>query len=125
MFNTLVYKIMFFIVATAAMLYPVMPNDFVSSLFPENLNDKVQHATVFFILAWLLNRSSDTKKHRIRNIIVLSIFGIVIELIQYYVPNRTPSVYDALADIVGILLFQFLYTVYLQLSKEKSYYSKP
>jgi len=110
---------MFFIVATAAMLYPVMPNDLVSSFFPENLNDKIQHGTVFFILAMLLNRSSDTKKHRIRNIIVLSIFGIVIELIQYYVPNRTPSVYDALADIVGILLFQFLYTVYLHFGRER------
>ena len=97
----------------------MMPNDYISSLYPVNLNDKVEHAIVFFILSLLLNRASDTKKYRLRNIMVLSIFGILIELIQHFIPHRSTSISDALANIAGILVFQFAFSIYLYVKKEK------
>jgi len=117
--NKNVYKVIFFIIATALMLYPVMPNDYISSLYPVDLNDKVEHAAVFFILSLLLNRASATTGHRLRNVIALSAFGIVIELIQHFIPHRSASLNDALANIAGILLFQLLFSIYLYLSKRK------
>ncbi len=104
---------------TVLMLYPVMPNDYISSLYPVNFNDKVEHGIVFFILAFLLNRTSDQHKKRLRNVIVLSLFGIMIELIQYYIPHRSTSISDALANIAGILVFQLLFSIYLYFIKRK------
>ena len=122
--NKKVYKVIFFIIATALMLYPVMPNDYISSLYPVNLNDKIEHGAVFFILSLFLNRASDTKKHRLRNIILLSAFGIVIELIQHFIPHRSTSINDALANIVGILVFQLAFSIYLYVRKRKFRVSK-
>ena len=122
--NKSIYKVIFFIIATALMLYPVMPNDYISSLYPADLNDKVEHATVFFILSLLLNRASATRGHRLRNVIALSFFGIVIELIQHFIPYRSTSLNDALANIVGILIFQFLFSIYLFSVKNKYMKSK-
>ncbi len=122
--NKSVYKVIFFIIATALMLYPVMPNDYISSLYPVNLNDKVEHAGVFFILSLLLNRASATRGHRLRNVVVLSLFGVVIELIQHFIPHRSTSLNDALANIAGILIFQLLFSIYLFSIKRKQIRSK-
>ena len=122
--NKSIYKVIFFIIATALMLYPVMPNDYISSLYPVNLNDKVEHAGVFFILSLLLNRASATRGHRLRNVVVLSLFGVVIELIQHFIPHRSTSLNDALANIAGILIFQLLFSIYLFSIKSKQIRSK-
>lgn len=122
--NKSIYKVIFFIIATALMLYPVMPNDYISSLYPVNLNDKVEHAGVFFILSLLLNRASATRGHRLRNVVVLSLFGVVIELIQHFIPHRSTSLNDALANIAGILIFQLLFSIYLFSIKRKQIRSK-
>ncbi len=96
-----------------------MPNDYISSLYPVELNDKVEHATVFFILSLLLNRASATRGYRLRNVVALSLFGIVIELIQHFIPHRSASLNDVFANITGILIFQLLFSIYLYLSKRK------
>jgi len=102
------------------MLYPVMPNDYISSLFSLGLNDKVEHAFVFFIFSLLLNRLSVTIEHRLCNVIALTAFGIVIEFIQYFIPHRTTSLKDVLANIIGILIFQLLFSIYLYFTKKKN-----
>ncbi len=117
--NRKIYIYLFVVMVTVLMLYPVMPNDYISSLYPVNFNDKVEHGIVFFILAFLLNRTSDQHKKRLRNVIVLSLFGIMIELIQYYIPHRSTSISDALANIAGILVFQLLFSIYLYFIKRK------
>jgi VanZ family protein len=73
--------------------------------------DKVVHASAFFVLSFLLNRSSSSISKRIRNIFSLLAFGILIEVLQSFTGYRTVSIGDVLADLIGILLFQLSYSL--------------
>ena len=117
--NKTVFKILFFIVVIALMLSPVLPNDFTDFIYFLGLNDKDEHFIAFFLLSFLLNRASDTRIHRLRNVTALVVFGILIEFVQSFIPERSASVFDAFADFLGILTFQFLFSMYLFFKKEK------
>jgi VanZ family protein len=82
--------------------------------------DKVAHFIVFAGLAFLYHQSF---QQPIRGkIAVLSIYGFVIELIQAFLPYRTASYADWIADIAGVLCFfainEFIIKRYLQGSKK-------
>ncbi|NRA82320.1 MAG: VanZ family protein [Gammaproteobacteria bacterium] len=66
-------------------------------------SDKYGHIMVFFTLAMLLNRFSAL---RIKlQILLLTGFGISVEIVQSFIPYRSGSVDDVVADILGLLLF--------------------
>lgn len=113
------YKILFFITAGIVFLLAVVPNDHVLLTF--HYADKAKHFTAFFVLSLLLNRASSTMKHRLRNMLSLLLFGIFIEIIQIYIIYRSSSIYDVYADVVGILLFQLLFSLYKFLRDRKTY----
>jgi len=117
--NKTVFKILFFIVVIALMLSPVLPDDFLDFISFLGLNDKGEHFIVFFLLSFLLNRASDTRIHRLRNILVLFSFGVVIEFVQLWIPERGTSLTDALANFAGILVFQLCFSIYLFFVKRK------
>jgi len=104
------YKRLFYLTAMAVFVLAIVPNDYVNFTFPNA--DKLKHFVAFFMLSLLLNRASSTLTHRLRNIIALLLFGILIELVQKYIVYRSSSIYDIVADLVGILLFQFLFSLY-------------
>jgi VanZ family protein len=104
------YKILFYITAVAVFILAVVPNDYINN-YVENA-DKWKHFTAFFTLSYLLNRASSTIAHRIRNILALLLFGIFIEFVQIYLIYRSSSIYDIYADVVGILLFQLLLSLW-------------
>ena len=117
--NKTIYKVTFFIVVILLMLSPVLPDTFMTLVSFIGLNDKMEHFIAFFLLSFLLNRASSTIKHRLRNIAVLLSFGIIIELIQNFIPNRTASISDILAGLLGIIVFQLLFSMFLYIKKEK------
>jgi len=73
--------------------------------------DKVKHIVVFFLLSFLLNRASSNTSKRLRNIVALFMFGVFIEFLQFYMPDRQVSFADILANLIGILLFQVTYSL--------------
>ncbi|CAA6827400.1 MAG: Unknown protein [uncultured Sulfurovum sp.] len=83
--------------------------------------DKVVHVFAFFVLSFLLNRSSSNISKRIRNMLSLLAFGILIEILQSFTGYRDVSLGDVLADLLGILLFQATYSTlkFWQLSRRK------
>ena len=103
------YKILFFtFTLIVVFIFAVIPND---PLFEEYAYaDKVKHLFAFFTLSFLLNRASSDMAQRFRNMSALLLFGIFIEFVQYYLPERSTSVVDIFADVAGILLFQFSYS---------------
>ena len=103
------FKAIFFI-AVAVVLYKALTPSTGEPLFYFKNMDKVLHASAFFVLSFLLNRSSSSIKKRVRNVSALLLFGIFIEIAQSFTDYRTPSVYDVIADLVGILLFQLIYS---------------
>jgi len=74
--------------------------------------DKIAHAAIFGILAWLLlvafgafgtpGRSAWTV--RMVAVLVAAAYGVIDEVHQSFVPGRMPSVGDVLADGLGALL---------------------
>ncbi len=104
------YKILFYITALTVFILAIVPNDNIN-IYIDNA-DKVKHITAFFTLSYLLNRASSTIAHRLRNMVALLLFGIFIEFIQSYLIYRSSSIYDIYADLVGILLFQLILSIY-------------
>ncbi len=104
------YKKLFYITAFAVFILAIVPDDHINA-YIDNA-DKVKHFIAFFTLSYLLNRASSTIIHRLRNMVALLLFGIFIEFVQIFLIYRSSSIYDIYADLVGILLFQLLLSLY-------------
>jgi len=106
--NKKYFKFLFFATAIIIFILAIVNNDhiFLDSYYA----DKIKHITAFFVLSLLLNRSSSNIEKRLRNMLALLLFGILIEFVQHFLPNRDASRADILADFVGIVLFQVTYS---------------
>ena len=114
------YRILFYI-ATAVVFFLALSPSGQLDMDIRN-GDKILHALAFFVLSLLLNRASSTIQHRIRNMLALLLFGGAIEVAQSFTAYRNASFNDLLADLVGILLFQLLYSLlrFRQQQRKKS-----
>lgn len=71
----------------------------------KSVNDKLSHAVAFLILSLLADFSfPETGFSRVK-IAPLLAYGILIECIQYFLPYRSFSLLDIVADIGGILAY--------------------
>jgi len=71
--------------------------------------DKAKHSFAFFVLYILLTlafRNIGAWK----KVLILLIYGIQIEFIQHFIPNREASLFDIIANFIGIIL-GFLTTI--------------
>jgi len=82
-----------------------MPLEFPESL---QLNDKVIHIIVFFGFAVLVDLVSSREPFWLWKALPLIIYGVGIEVLQYFSPDRSFSVLDAMADVGGVLLYWLL-----------------
>ncbi|MEE9310459.1 MAG: VanZ family protein [Cocleimonas sp.] len=82
--------------------------------FPPDLsiNDKLIHAVVFFGFAVLMDLAISRHPFWLWKGLPLLIYGAIIEIMQYFSPDRSFSVLDWLADFSGILLY-FILKVFL------------
>lgn len=108
--NKKIYKILFYITAFIVFIFAIVNNDHIviNSIYA----DKIKHISAFFTLSLLLNKASSTLAHRFRNIVALLLFGFFIEVVQYFIPSRDSDWMDVLADFVGIIFFQVVYSSY-------------
>jgi len=81
--------------ATTKINYPVV----------ENMNDKVNHILAFYVLGLLADFSFPRKKFGLSKVLSLLGFGLLIEVIQYFLPYRTFSLYDLGADAAGLAVY--------------------
>jgi len=101
-----VAKIFFWLSVLAILAVSVAPantSETISSL------DKVIHFFAFLVLTYLLWSAYSLPRPIASCILLLSLFGLVIELVQHFVPNRIFSLYDFAADIAGIIAGVILY----------------
>ncbi len=77
---------------------------------PVQVWDKLKHAAAFFVLSALLVPAFPRFTLAKRCVAALA-FGALIELVQYFLPYRSASGLDLLADGVGILAFEIAYWV--------------
>ena len=72
------------------------------------INDKFAHGITFFVLAFLYSHTLGSK-FGLQSLLILTAFGLLIELIQYFLPWRSFSWLDWIADIVGILSYDVIH----------------
>jgi VanZ family protein len=73
----------------------------------EDLNDKLSHILAFFTLALLLDFSFPSSRFGFSKIAALLGYGLLIEVVQYFLPYRTFSLLDWAADGMGVALYGF------------------
>jgi len=81
--------------------------------------DKVGHFLIFFSLALLLDLSFKLTINK--SLIILSAYGVLIEVMQSFLPYRDASAGDILADILGVVVYLLLFrkTLHSIFHKEK------
>ena len=70
--------------------------------------DKLLHALSYLWLAMLLFICLKTNKINLLVIISLILMGVALEIIQSYIPGRLFSIYDMIANTLGVLAGAFL-----------------
>jgi VanZ family protein len=83
---------------------------FLTLMKPSNLplvqvNDKFAHLITFFVLIYLADYAYTPSAYKISKTLYLVLFGLMIEIAQYYTSWRSAEWQDLLADIVGILIY--------------------
>ena len=81
--------------ATTEMEHPVMTS----------INDKAGHILAFICLAFLVDFSFPDSRFDFLKILPLLAYGLLIEVIQYFLPHRMFSVLDILADSGGVMIY--------------------
>lgn len=73
------------------------------------LLDLLAHTALLFVMAWSLERSLASLQWVRRPLVVAALvsllYGLVLELLQSFVPGREAGVGDALANSLGVLLY--------------------
>jgi len=73
-------------------------------------NDKLLHASVFGILGFLTLGAMKTTVDDYRvfqpllAVVLVSVYGVLDEFHQHFVPGRSPDIYDVIADALGGML---------------------
>jgi VanZ family protein len=72
----------------------------------EGVNDKSGHLLAFYVLALLTDFSFPYSRYRIHKIVPLVGYGLLLEITQYYLPGRSFSLLDMIADAAGLFLYR-------------------
>jgi VanZ family protein len=80
--------------------------------FPES--DKLLHVLLYaplgFLICYALSRSAPNTNLIFVGAFLASLYGLTDEVHQYFVPGRTASPLDLLADGIGAIIGSFIYT---------------
>lgn len=71
----------------------------------EGLNDKLSHVLAFGALAFLGDFAFPAGKFDLKKFIPLLSYGLLIEFIQYFLPYREASLFDVMADCIGLGIY--------------------
>lgn len=69
------------------------------------ISDKVQHLAAFFVLAGLADHSFPGAD-LYRKLLVVLVYGVVIELVQHFLPYRDFSLLDMGTDALALVLYR-------------------
>ncbi len=97
--KTLSYTTIFFVSLIAITWLALTPHS--PRILEQGIDDKLQHVTAFGWLMLLANCSFPRASAHLSALALLG-YGILIEVAQYFIPQRTASASDILADLAGI-----------------------
>jgi VanZ family protein len=97
-----VFRIALVFVLMAILILAMLPNQ---SLGMDKLNDKLNHIVAFFTCALLVDFSFPETEFGFKKIIALLGYGLLIEIIQWFLVYRSSSLFDLAADAIGLLCY--------------------
>jgi len=74
-----------------------------------SINDKLGHSAAFLTLALLLDFAWPRRAWGAAKLLPLFAYGLLIEIVQYFLPYRTFSLWDLAADTLGLLAYPLLF----------------
>ncbi len=112
--NRRLYQIILLIVVIGfTILFAKQFNGHINKFIPHI--DKVVHFTIFFVLAGIMNHAF--KAPIWLHILLLTGYGVAIEIMQQYLPHRQASIADVIADSAGAICYFSLYWFKLKRNK--------
>ena len=100
MIKNLFFAILFFI--TITVIEYLATTTSTKLPYVENVWDKAKHTFAFFVLFILSFNGFRIRTNML--MLLLLIYGMQIEIVQYFIPEREFSLFDIFADAVGIML---------------------
>lgn len=84
--------------------------------------DKLAHISVFAIFSLLVligfqlksKNKEDITKHRGRSLTICLVYGLILEILQRFVPGRMSDIYDLLANFTGALLGVIVFNIFIK-----------
>ncbi|MBO8131786.1 MAG: VanZ family protein [Candidatus Marinimicrobia bacterium] len=93
--------------------------------------DKILHLIEFGLYAVLMNIAiiSSSNKYLIMNncyytVLLSMVYAASDEIHQFFVPTRDCSIYDFMADVIGILIFLGIFKIFLRVVKSSYVFGK-
>lgn len=77
----------------------------IDSPLPGGISDKFWHGLTFFVLAGLSDLAYPENHSTKKKFILLTLYGFLIEFIQFFIPYRSFSLADMAADVTGLLIY--------------------
>ena len=71
--------------------------------------DKVVHAGMFLMLGVSIFLSFEDKVSALQALIIAAFLGLIIEVVQHYIPGRNTSIIDGIANTAGLLIAMFIF----------------
>jgi VanZ family protein len=100
--NTTLFRIVLLAAGAAITHFATAPLEAVPLI---GLGDKVLHAGAFLVLAALVDFSFPTQGFGALKVAGLLAYGITLEIVQHFLPYRSFSLLDWIADAFGVALY--------------------
>jgi VanZ family protein len=71
----------------------------------DDTSDKVKHILAFYVLSFLADYSTPRVRFNLSKGLAVLGYGLLIEVIQYFLPYREFSLFDLAADGIGIAAY--------------------
>lgn len=84
---------------------------------PGGLSDKFYHGLCFFVLAFLADYAYPRTGFTAGKYIPLFMYGVMIECIQYFIPYRSFSIADMVADFIGLFIYGTLTVIAYRIAR--------
>ena len=68
-----------------------------------NKLDKIVHWGIFFFLTVQFLRYTNFSKKQTEGLLWIMVSGLLIEILQQWIPGRGMDIYDGLADVLGVV----------------------
>ena len=119
--NLILKKLQFYTIIGLLTYLSVTPNP---DKVVETTHDKVCHFIGYTVLFLSISLWYDFRKKQFFKFFVLFLYSVIIEIIQYYIPNRSFSYLDMVANATGLMFGWILVTVYTHIFARNIKYNK-